>query len=63
MCDANDCVVEAALGQRCEKIFQTTHYASKTLNKASLCQQNLELSSNELHHNKERDVSSSLCMW
>jgi len=34
MCDANDMVVEATLGQRREKVFHTIYYASMTLDEA-----------------------------
>nr|GEZ95708.1 reverse transcriptase domain-containing protein [Tanacetum cinerariifolium] len=34
MCDASDYVVGAVLGQRVEKHFQPSHYASKTMNHA-----------------------------
>nr|GFA66399.1 reverse transcriptase domain-containing protein [Tanacetum cinerariifolium] len=34
MCDANDFIVGAVLGQRIKKHFQPIHYASKTMNQA-----------------------------
>nr|GFC61417.1 reverse transcriptase domain-containing protein [Tanacetum cinerariifolium] len=34
MCDASDYVVGAVLGQRIEKHFWPSHYASKTMNQA-----------------------------
>nr|GFA76401.1 reverse transcriptase domain-containing protein [Tanacetum cinerariifolium] len=34
MCDANDYIVGAVLGQRIEKHFRPIHYASKTMNQA-----------------------------
>src|SRR5215475_3210676 len=36
MCDANDYVVGAVLGQRRDKIFHTIYYASRTLSDAQL---------------------------
>ncbi|XP_073138979.1 uncharacterized protein [Henckelia pumila] len=36
MCDPSDTAVEAALGQRIDKVFRTIYYASKTLNEAQL---------------------------
>ena len=36
MCDASDFVIGAVLGQKREKIFQVTYYASRTLNDAQL---------------------------
>ena len=34
LCDASDYVMGAVLGQRIEKIFRATYYASKTFNEA-----------------------------